>query len=220
MKVPTTAGKFHRHTAQIKIGKSLISLALLALLSAIGGCGKPSGSSAASGQGTIGVDGKVQVASQCPNTGTVTEFVEFSLSLQDCPADISELELLEPPAPIMVQADCNEKLLTIRNPMQSDGFETTWYVMPNGEFNVAFDGEKGGMLKIKNDGAGNRSCTAFSRMEFWGHVDCTNLEQPTIILNAAWYLGAGKPINEWEGKTCSFPSKCYMHTRIPVKQCR
>lgn len=175
------------------------------------------------------VVGDAVFLSQCPY-GYVSQPRTHKLGLWDCPVVLEQLELSSPPQPLLFQADCYKKTLSIRT--QDRKFDSFWEVMPDGSFDLLLPG---GSVGIQDDGAGGR-CVSYVLLEVWGKLKCNDRDRVSIEVDIIWWLGKGKspavstvPIHgTFAGESttsssrlrpCQLPPGCYLHTFGEVKQC-
>lgn len=127
--------------------------------------------------------GSARFGSQCPY-GSYVSPQEVPLELWSCPLGLSEVELAQPLAPLVLQVDCKKRIIDVRGDPRSRQ-TTTWEVMPDGSFFFAFDA---GMGQLKSDGSGNSNCSVPLLANMWGRLDCTDRDRVTINLETVWWL--------------------------------
>ena len=181
----------------------------------LGACGKDSGKVDEETQpGLTHVSGKFLIGNQCP-FGSISDPVPVDLQMGDCPQMIGP-ELVEAPAPLMIQADCRKKLLSVRTADRKT--DVLWELMPDGLFNMTVDA---GKIQLRNGGAEHpESCSSFITMDLSGKVDCSNQDKASIQVDSQWTLGKGKKPNDFKGSLCQLPSSCYLKASAVVKQCQ
>lgn len=133
--------------------------------------------------GRTDVIGSAQFGSQCPY-GSFSPPQPVPLELWNCPNGLSAVELQESLPPIILQADCKLKTLSVRS--MNGGFKpTAWEAMPDGSFYVAIDA---GKAKLKDDGAGSKNCSTPMVAHLWGKMDCTDRDKAIIHVETVWWL--------------------------------
>jgi hypothetical protein len=172
----------------------LISIAamLIFMFSAFEGCGRetlpvpaaPPPEPVLVPSGLTKVIGKAQFGSQCP-LGFYAPPSKVPLELWTCPIGLDPVELIEPLAPLVLQVDCNKKIMDLRGTERSSQ-ASTWEIMPDGSFYFKVDG---GVAKLKNDGSGHKNCTIPLNANLWGKVDCKVRDKAVVQLDAVWWLG-------------------------------
>ena len=197
-----------------------IFLGLLSVASfLLTGCGKPSASEELANQGATfarnadGGTSRAYFANQCPY-GSQTENKGVKLELWDCPV-AEKLQLSEPIPPLLLQADCTKKILTVRTADRSLDFGGE--VMPDLSFYFVLDS---GIAKFKTDGTHN-NCQTNLEVEMWGKLDCKDRDKAVIKLEAVWWPGkVTDPKKKITGNVCSVPASCYFHTKTNINQCQ
>lgn len=185
-------------------------------------CGKGLPNESTSDGTSTPVLGAAGIGTQCGLEGSVRQPTPQRLALWDCPLPITEVELTQAPPPIVVMADCQKKLFTVRNLTQSAGTRTdvTWEVNPDNTFNFTMDG---GMIRLKTDGSGNDNCYTQLSMNMAGNLVCTG-DRDKVTINFDSFLrpthGTVAPGTSPSGKACALPAGCYFHTNASLKQCQ
>jgi hypothetical protein len=146
----------------------------------------------------IEVRGSAQFGNQCPY-GSFVPPTPAPLEMWDCPIGLSSVELTEPLAPLVLQADCKKKTLDIRSQDPSIT-PITWEVMPDGNF---FFSMNAGYAKLKEDGAGHFNCASPVAADIWGKIDCKDRDKTTIRVETVWWLG--KTLKEVSGTPSPLP---------------
>ena len=145
------------------------------------------------------VKGNASFGSQCPY-GMDAFPKSVDITLEDCPIELSEVELVKPLPPLVLQADCIKKTIDIRGITPASYPATNWEFMPDGSFYFKVDG---GSATLRNDGAGNANCTLQMTAEMWGKVDCTHRDKAVIKVETLWWLGATSPSSDHSPSTGS-----------------
>src|SRR5690606_8273986 len=114
------------------------------------------------------------------------------------------------------QADCKKKFLIVRSADRS--IDTMWEVMPDGSFYVTMDG---GPTRF----VAPMSCTAYTKLDLVGRLNCQDRDKVTVEVDAIWWLnkGVSRPASDrtadTAGASCNVAESCYLHTQLNVKQC-
>lgn len=164
---------------------SSVALSMITFLS----CGKPmSPEEAADFAPSISVKGRASFGVHCPK-GIIQDPVPTKVLLMSCPAKLDEAELTQPLRPVILQADCKEKLIAVRT-----GDRVTeapfWETMPDHSFELTFDG---GPVYLKDDGTGRGECVIPSSLGISGRFECIDRDTADIYIQAGWYLGKAGP---------------------------
>ena len=195
---------------------SFISLSVISCGKGLPGEGGDTGSS-------IPVLGALQIGTQCGLEGSISQPSPQRLSLWECPLKMSEVEITQSPTPIILSADCQKKLITIRTLDRSTGTPTdvTWEVNPDNSFNFTMDG---GVMRLKTDGAANTNCYTSLSMNMVGHLACSgDRDRVTINFDSNWYPGQGPAFASGRaptGKACQLPASCRFYSNASLKQCQ
>ncbi len=185
------------------------------------GCGKSvSSDEERDGSKPMEVVGDASFGNQCPY-GFTTQLRPVKLRAWDCAMGQDNLELVTPPSPMFLSADCHKKTLTVRS--ANGKIDATWEVMPDGSFFVSFDGTP---LTLGNDGSRRGQCSTRSSIDLFGRLDCTDRDKLRIFFETIWWLGketnptAGSAnVGPATGRACSVPQGCYLHTQSVIQQC-
>ena len=170
------------------------SAATLLLLLLVGACAKGESNFAEQTQdegnvaelGYIPVNGTVLLGTQCPYGSIPTPEPVLS-ALWDCESSgLSSLDLTQSPSPLLFQADCTKRMLTVR--MQERGIDLTWQVLPDGRFVIPVD--KLIPLSVQDDGTGMGPCVTETKLVISGTLNCAQQDRPSIQLDPVWYLNA------------------------------
>src|SRR5262249_8256337 len=140
------------------------------------------------------------------------------LELLECPVRFSPLELQEPLQPLLVQVDCDKKLMTVRSADRR--VDHTWNVMPDGSFTLTADG---GLATLKRDTVG-ATCQTPVTAELWGKVNCVDKDRATIQVKANYTLGKATKSDTGAAlpaitTACQLPAGCFMYSAATIKQC-
>lgn len=208
-------------------------------------CGRPSDADFDSSLYHAGdylpVNGLVGFGSQCPY-GTFGEMRPFRTQLWNCPISVGTVEFTRDLTPLYVQADCRARILNVRTPDKK--IDTSWYFLPNGEFDIILDGVS---AQLKSDGSGSADCNAPLAMNIFGRVNCgSGADQDKATISFQSVMWAGKKLNG-QGSSpvvqpsstpnslppppstertavtnpCKMPSSCYFYTEVKdLKQCQ
>lgn len=223
-----------RHSAETKaFRRSLIfsTYAVCATLLAFAGCGKGDKDETPEDQfqksGINGGDDQMSVTrgfaafgTRC-SAGFAADPKAIRLNLWSCPVNLPVVELAQPIQPLIFQADCARKLLTIRS--QDNSVNTTWEIMPDSSFNIT---QEGLYAKLKSDGRGNDDCVTPISADLWGKVECeksdgTSDKAKIRFETVMWINKTDTPVPRgMVGKRCVLPSpRCYLHAFNSVDQC-
>jgi len=230
--------------------KTLLSLSAVssllgvAAVMALGtaGCGRPDDANLDASQRTndyTPVDGLAAFGSQCPY-GDVGDVKPLRLQMWNCPIGTSTVHLNEDIEPLYLQADCKARILNVRT--LDHKVDTSWYFLPNGEFDVIVDGVT---AKLRSDGNGTDNCNAPLAVNLIGHVECgpdgPNQDKAKIKFQSVMWAGkrlAGQgnsPVvapSSTPGlppppadrvkvpNQCNLPASCYFFTQSELKQCQ
>jgi len=149
------------------------------------GCGSPDRDVEAEAFTTV--NGNAIFGSQCPY-GSLSKPQAAALNLWDCPLGLKTVDLAQPLRPIVLQADCKKKILVART---LDGtLDTSWEVLPNGEFSFSIDG---GYATLKDDGKGNAGCSVPLVADLSGKLDCSDRDKVKISVETVWWLDRVAP---------------------------
>jgi len=133
------------------------------------------------------VNGAAPFASQCPY-GSFSKPVAAKVNLWNCNLGIGRVDLVEALRPLVIQADCKKKLISVRS---TDGkLDSLWEVMPDNTFNLTVDG---GRAILKDDGSGNLNCATNLSAEMFGTLDCADRDRVTIKFETVWWLDRTPP---------------------------
>jgi hypothetical protein len=225
---------------------SMAGLAAAAAIITVGAvsCGRPSDGnidpSLRNNNDYTPVDGLAAYGAQCPY-GEVGSIKPLRLQMWNCPIGVGTLRLNQDLTPLYFQADCKNRILNIRT--LDHKVDTSWYFLPDGEFDVVVDGV---VANIKDDGEGSSNCNAPLAIEVSGRVNCgpvgPNEDRATIQFQSVMW--AGKRLNT-QGTSplvqpsptpglppppvsvgpkisnqCKLPSSCYLYTQSEIKQCQ
>ena len=178
-------------------------------------CGR-NGATRSSGDGSPSVRGDILVGTQCP-LGTISKPVQGGFVLRNCRNGMAELEITEPPAPILLTGDCAEKTIGIRT---SDGtVDTLWQTLPDGSFSVAAAGPR---ARLASDGSGHEQCLSNMTMEISGKMDCIERDILSIrIKSMRLWMRTPSPEESatLQAPGCELPKGCRLETQLELRQC-
>lgn len=186
------------------------------------------------------VDGLAAYGSQCPY-GDVGDVKPLRLQMWSCPIATNNIHLNEDIEPLYLQADCKARILNVRT--LDHKVDTSWYFLPNGDFDVVVDGV---VAKLRSDGSGTNNCNAPLAINLMGHVQCgtegPNQDKATIKFQSVMWAGKrlntqgsnpvvapsstpGLPPPPVADRTtitnqCKLPASCYLFTQSELKQCQ
>jgi hypothetical protein len=227
------------------LGRILVGLTAATIVS-IGAvsCGRPDdadiNSSMRGGSDYTPVDGLSAFGSQCPY-GDVGGVKPLRLQMWNCPVGAGTIKLTEDIQPLYLQADCKTRILNVRS--LDRRVDTSWYFLPDGEFDVVVDGVS---AHLKTDGSGHDNCNAPLAINISGRVMCgpegPNQDKATIKFQSVMW--AGKRLNT-QGNSpvvapsttpglppppapervnvpnqCNLPASCYFYTQSEITQCQ
>jgi hypothetical protein len=207
------------------------------------GCGRPDDAELDASQRSNDykpVDGLAAYGSQCPY-GNVGDVKPLRLQMWNCPIGTNTIRLTEDIEPLYFQADCKTRILSVRT--LDHKVDTSWYFLPDGEFDVVVDGVT---AKLKSDGNGASNCNAPLAINLMGKVMCGPVgptqDQATIKFQSVMWAGkklngqganpmvvasptpglAPAPVPERVPITnqCNLPSSCYFFTQSELRQCQ
>ncbi len=142
------------------------------------------GTDAEGNQVVLPVIGSASFGSQCPH-GYVAPPQPSPIELVTTNTSLTTLELGESLSPLVLQVDCKKNTIDIRGVTRTAP-ATTWEFPPSGLFDFNIEG---GMIQVKNDGAGNLNCSTPSLVEIRGKIDCKEPDFPVIRAYFFWNLG-------------------------------
>ncbi len=206
-------------------------------------CGRPNDASLDASQRSndyTPVDGLAAYGSQCPY-GDVGDVKPLRLQMWSCPIGTNTVHLNEDIEPLYLQADCKSRILSVRN--LNKKVDTSWYFLPNGDFDVIIDGVT---AKLKSDGNGTDNCNAPLAINLMGHVECGPVgpTQDRATIKFQSVMWAGKRLNGQGtnpvvapsstpglppppapervsvANRCKLPDSCYLFTQSELKQCQ
>jgi hypothetical protein len=224
--------------------RAVPSLLGVAAIMALGtaSCGRPDDANIDASQRSNDykpVDGLSAFGTQCPY-GAVGDVKPLRLQMWSCPVGSSTIHLNEDLEPLYLQADCKSRILTVRT--LDHKVDTSWYFLPDGEFDVVVDGV---VAKLKSDGNGSSNCNAPLSVNLMGHVECgpagPNQDKATIKFQSVMWAGkrlatqGNNPVvtpsptpglppppareSVAIGNQCKLPDSCYFYTQSELKQC-
>lgn len=133
------------------------------------------------------VNGQAFFGSQCPY-GSVPPPFAADLEAWSCPIGVKPLQLAEPMQPLVLQADCTKKYISVRT--QNRRVDSSWEVMPDGSFFITLEGVA---VKLGRDGAGNSNCTVMASVDVSGKLNCGDRDKVKIDFETVWWLGQRPP---------------------------
>jgi hypothetical protein len=166
----------------------------------------------ATAESFIPVDGLVTFQTQCPY-GTLSTAKAFRVGLWDCPTSLTRVSLKASPPTLMLQADCQKKLITVRT--ADRGMDLTWETLPDGTFALSIPGLT---AEFQEDGSGGGDCVQPLTVSVWGKLKCQDRERAEIQFESVWWL-KGDATPPTGRRSCGFATSCYLHTPIRLNQC-
>lgn len=186
------------------------------------------------------VDGLAAYGTQCPY-GTISSAKPLRVQLWNCPLGAGNVELTQPIAPLYFEADCKNRILSIRT--EDKKVDASYYFLPNGEFDLVVDGVN---TSLRSDGSGNTNCTAPLSINVFGRVACgteSSLDKATISFQSVMWAGTrpkargtSEPVPQASTtpglptppraeiipvtNPCKLPQSCYFYTQSELKQCQ
>jgi hypothetical protein len=193
-----------------------------ALLLMLGGCGKPK---VTLDPNWVDVNSKAQFGSQCPD-GSWIDPMPATLQAIDCNTPVDKLVLAQPMPPLMLNADCTKKVITVRA-AHPGGLDATWEALPDStfDFDMAWD-----PLTFADDGRGHPNCIMPTAVNIFGKLNCQDRDHITIDFQADWRAGQ-LDTTSWtitpydklhpaSGQVfCQVAPTCYLTAGTKLKQC-
>jgi hypothetical protein len=206
------------------MGKTVLLSALSLAMVLAPGCGRPDNANprdrSSSASSMIPVAGSIRLGTQCDD-GTFSPPHDERVELWDCPIQLQMLEFAQPPRGLSFKADCKDMTLTIRS--DDRALDEKYNVMPDGTFSLELD--QGGPVTLRNDGAGNRDCTSYMKLDLSGRIVCpandTQRDKAVVDLETVWWFGQGARPSRSSGSVneCRIPNGCFLYSAAKLRQC-
>jgi len=160
----------------------------------------------------IPVEGGISFRSQCPY-GTLSRSYPAKVGLWQCPTQLSQVQLTSAPPELLLPADCQKKIITIRTADRK--LDLTWETLPDGSFSLEAPPLPAAFAE---DGSGGGACFQWITASLWGKLTCQDRERATLKFESVWWLkGSGQ--SESLLRSCGFAPDCYLHAPMAIEQC-